>query len=109
MEGHRKRKNQRRGVLSPGTERIRALIGLDEAERARPELEALLQQYPRMDDARDTLANLYLGEKQYAKPSDEFNRMWSSTPPDNRGILELQSVKLGKERRGGGAHASRLR
>ncbi len=74
--------------------RDRALIGLNEADRALPELETLLQQYPQMNDARNTLATLYLSEKQYVKASSEFQRMWSSTPPDNRGFIGLQTVKL---------------
>jgi tetratricopeptide (TPR) repeat protein len=74
--------------------RDRALIGLNEADRALPELEALLQQYPQMNDARYTLANLYLTENQYVKASGEFQGMWSSNPPDNRGFIGLQTVKL---------------
>jgi tetratricopeptide (TPR) repeat protein len=70
------------------------LIGVNEADRALPELEALLQQYPHLNDARLTLANLYLSENQPEKASAEFTRMWTSDPPDNRGFLGLQNVKL---------------
>lgn len=74
--------------------RCRALIGLNTADRALPELEALVQQYPQMNDARFTLANLYLNENQAAKALSEFKRMWDSSPPDDRGFIGLQSVKL---------------
>ena len=47
-----------------------------------------------MNDARYTLANLYLLKNQYVKASGEFQSMWSSNPPDNRGFIGLQAVKL---------------
>ena len=72
----------------------RALIGMNEADKAQTDLEDLLQQYPNMNDARLQLGNLYLNQKQYAKASEEFDRVWKSNPPDSRGLVALQSVKL---------------
>jgi Tfp pilus assembly protein PilF len=78
--------------------RLRALVGLNEAGRALPKLEALLQQCPQMNDARNMLANLYLRQKQYLKASGEFEHMWSSNPRDSRGFLGLHIVKLARQR-----------
>ncbi len=72
----------------------RALIGMNEADKAQTDLEDLLQQYPQMNDARLQLGNLYLAQKEYAKASEEFDRVWKSNPPDTRGLVALQTVKL---------------
>jgi tetratricopeptide (TPR) repeat protein len=98
---HAKALEQTDGILvsEPGNAdarliRCRALIGLNAADQAFPQLEALLQQHPQMSDARFTLANLYLSQNQPVKASSEFGRMWNSNPPDSRGFIGLQSVKL---------------
>ncbi len=72
----------------------RAMIGMNQAADAQPDLEALVQEFPRMNDAWLQLANLYLVEKQYDKASADFDRVWKSTPPDARGYLGVQTVKL---------------
>ena len=72
----------------------RALIGMNEADKAQTDLEDLIQQYPQMNDTRLQLGNLYLNQKQYAKATEAFDRVWKSNPPDNRGLVGLQSVKL---------------
>jgi putative PEP-CTERM system TPR-repeat lipoprotein len=74
--------------------RARALVGINEGEKAQPELEALVNEFPNLPDPRLELATLYLGQKQYDKAAQEFDHVWKSTPPDNRGFVGLQSVKL---------------
>lgn len=72
----------------------RALIGTNQAADAQPDLEALVQEYPNMNDAWLQLGNLYLLQKQYDKATADFNHVWSANPPDPRGFLGLQTVKL---------------
>lgn len=72
----------------------RALVATNQADRAQADLEQLAQQYPTMNDARLQLGNLYLNQKQYAKASSEFESVWKGNPPDDRGLVGLQSVKL---------------
>ncbi len=74
--------------------RDRALIGVNESDRAQPDLEALLQQYPGATDARLVLAGIYLNQKQYDKAAQQYDHVWKSNPPDNRGFVGLQTVKL---------------
>ena len=72
----------------------RALVGMGEADQAQSDLESLVQQYPQMSEARLQLGNLYLGEKNYAKASDEFNQVSKTNPSDDRGLIGLQTLKL---------------
>ncbi len=74
--------------------RDRALIGINQADQAQTDLEGLVQDYPQMNDARLQLANLYLAQRQYEKAAGEFDHVWKSNPPDNRGFIGLQTVKL---------------
>jgi tetratricopeptide (TPR) repeat protein len=74
--------------------RARALIGVNEADKAQPELEALVNEFPQMPDSRLQLAELYLTERQFDKAQQEFDRVWKSNPPDERGFVGLQSVKV---------------
>ncbi len=80
--------------------RGRALIGLGEADKARPELEALVQEFPQVNDARLALADLYLSDREFDKAAEEFDHLWKSTPPDIRGFLGLQNVKLAQGKAG---------
>jgi tetratricopeptide (TPR) repeat protein len=72
----------------------RALIGTGQAADAEPDLQALVQEFPRMNDAWLQLGNLALIQKQYDKATADFNHVWTSNPPDVRGFLGLQTVKL---------------
>jgi tetratricopeptide (TPR) repeat protein len=74
--------------------RDRALIGTNQIEKAQTDLEMLVQEFPAMNDAHLQLAGLYVLEKQYDKANTEFDRVWKSNPPDTRGLLGLQAVKL---------------
>lgn len=72
----------------------RALIGVNETDKAQADLESLQQQFPKMNDVRLELGQLYLSQRQFAKASEEFDAVWKSNPPDTRGLVGLQSVKL---------------
>jgi tetratricopeptide (TPR) repeat protein len=74
--------------------RDRALIGTGQAEKAQPELENLVKQFPKMNDAHLQLATLYLDEKQFDKARAEFEVLSSNNPPDIRGFIGLQTVKM---------------
>ncbi len=74
--------------------RDRALIATGEGDKALPELQALVQRFPQAKDARLQLAGLYLRQKQFDKAEEEYNNVWTSTPPDIRGFVGLQTVKL---------------
>jgi len=74
--------------------RDRALIGTGQTEKAQPELENLVKQFPKLNDAHLQLASLYLGQKAYDKAQTEFEVLNSATPPDIRGFVGLQTVKL---------------
>jgi tetratricopeptide (TPR) repeat protein len=82
------------GNPDAGLIRDRALIGTGESDKALPELEALVKQYPRMSDARLQLASLYMNARQYDKAQEEFQQVANATPPDIRGFIGLQTVKL---------------
>jgi tetratricopeptide (TPR) repeat protein len=74
--------------------RARALIGINQADKAQPELEALVNEFPKMPDPRVQLGDLYLAEKEYDKAAQEYDRVWKSDPPDTRGFIGLQQVKI---------------
>ncbi len=74
--------------------RDQAWIGLNEADQAQPDLEKLVAELPQFNDARLTLGTLYMREKNLAKATDQFEHVWKATPPDARGYLGMQQVKL---------------
>jgi tetratricopeptide (TPR) repeat protein len=74
--------------------RDRALIGTNEIDKAQPELEALVAKYPKMNEARLQLGSLYSTQKQYDKATQQFTAVSSAQPPDIRGFIGLQRVKL---------------
>jgi tetratricopeptide (TPR) repeat protein len=74
--------------------RDRALIGTNQVDKAQADLETLVQEFPAMNDAHLQLAGLYVGAKQYDKANAEFDKVWKANPPDTRGLLGLQAVKL---------------
>lgn len=74
--------------------RARALIGINQADKAQPELEALVNEFPGLRDPRLQLGDLYLAEKEYDKATQQYDRVWKSDPPDTRGFIGLQQVKI---------------
>lgn len=74
--------------------RDRALVGLNQADKAQADLEALVQEFPGMNDAHLQLAGLYLSNKQFDKATAEFSKVAKANPPDERGYLGVQAVKL---------------
>lgn len=74
--------------------RDQSLIAMNELDQAQPDLEKLIQEYPTLTDARLQLANLYMREKEFAKAAEQFNKVSASSPPDPRGFLGLQEIKM---------------
>jgi len=74
--------------------RDRALIGTGQIDKAQPELENLVKQYPKLHDAHLQLATLYLDQKAFDKARAEFDVLNNATPPDIRGFIGLQTVKM---------------
>ncbi len=74
--------------------RDQALIGLNESDQALPDLMKLTEQFPKMNEARLALGNVYLAQKKYTQASDEYQHIWASNPPDARGFVGLQQVKM---------------
>ncbi len=74
--------------------RDRALIGTNQPEKALPELENLVKTNPKMNDAHLQLASLYLNQKAYDKARAEYEILNSAQPPDIRGFIGLQTVKM---------------
>lgn len=74
--------------------RDRALVGLRELDQAQPDLEKLVQQYPTMNEARLALGGVYAQQKEFAKAGEQFSKVWTSSPPDIRGYLGIQEIKM---------------
>ncbi len=98
---HGKALEQTDGVLTsdPGNAdarliKDRALIGLNESDKALPDLEDLVAKYPTFADARYYMANVYLMRGDLAKANAEYEKLWNSTSPDSRGYLGMQTVLI---------------
>ena len=74
--------------------RARALIGTNEVEKAVPDLETLIRNYPKLNDARLALAGVYVSRRQFDKAQEQFAAVYNSNPPDMRGFIGLQTLKL---------------
>jgi tetratricopeptide (TPR) repeat protein len=74
--------------------RDRALVGMNQADKATADLEELVREFPTMNDAHLQLAGLYMMQRQLDKSLAEFEKVWKSNPPDNRGYVGMQAVKL---------------
>ncbi len=74
--------------------RDRALVGMNQPDKALTDLEDLVREFPTMNDAHLQLASLYMMQKQMDKSYAEFEKVWKSNPPDNRGFVGMQAVKL---------------
>ncbi len=98
---HGKALEQTDGVLAsdPGNAdarliKDRALIGLNESDKALPDLEDLVEKYPAFSDARYYIANVYMMRKDLAKANAEYEKLWNATPRDPRGYLGMQTVLI---------------
>ncbi|MFL6448074.1 MAG: tetratricopeptide repeat protein [Bryobacteraceae bacterium] len=80
--------------------RDRALVGMNQADKATTELEALVKDFPTMNDAHLQLAGLYMMQKQLERSYAEFEKVWKANPPDNRGYVGMQAVKLAQGKGG---------
>jgi tetratricopeptide (TPR) repeat protein len=74
--------------------RCRALIGINDMDKALPELEELVKKFPQMNDARLQLGGIYLAQRQYDKAEEQFQAVAKATPPDIRGFLGIQTLRL---------------
>ncbi len=75
----------------------RALIGSNQIAKGQADLESVLQEFPNFPEAKEArlqVGNLYLFQKQYDKASAEFEQVWKANPPDVRGYIALQTVKM---------------
>jgi tetratricopeptide (TPR) repeat protein len=98
---HAKAMEQANMVLSaqPGNPdavliRDRAFIGTNEQDKALPELEDLVKRMPQMNDARLQLGGLYMNLKQFDKAEQQFQVVATATPPDIRGFIGIQTIRL---------------
>jgi tetratricopeptide (TPR) repeat protein len=82
------------GNPDAGLIRARALIGINDTDKALPELEELVKKFPQMNDARLQLGGLYLAQRQYDKAEEQFQAVSKATPPDIRGFLGIQTLRL---------------
>jgi tetratricopeptide (TPR) repeat protein len=74
--------------------RDRALFATGQSDQAQSDLESLVQQYPQMNDARVVLGDVYASKKKFDQASAQYTDAWKSSPPDMRGFLGLQTVKV---------------
>jgi tetratricopeptide (TPR) repeat protein len=78
--------------------RCRALVGVNELDKAQNELEALVKRVPTYGDAVYNLARLYMQQRNYPAAQQQFQKLWegaaSNHQPDLRGFVGLQEVKL---------------
>jgi tetratricopeptide (TPR) repeat protein len=77
----------------------RALIASPQAdkgdiEKARTDLEGLLQRFPKMSEAHLQLGSVYLREHMFDKAIEQYQAVENTTPGDNRGFIGVQTVKL---------------
>jgi tetratricopeptide (TPR) repeat protein len=73
----------------------RALLGSGQTDKGRSELEAVVASAPKLNEARLQLASLYLQQKEVEKAKSEYDKVWTGTPPDYRGFIGLQTIKMG--------------
>ncbi len=72
-----------------------AMVGIGQGDEALPELQALVQQYPKnMPSARLELAALYLAKGQLDPATAQYQQFMTDYPNDLRGAVGLYSVKL---------------
>lgn len=74
--------------------RAKAQISMGRGEQAQSDLEALLQRYPNSSETHMLLANVYLNQHQFDKATAQFEAAYKGTPPDPRGFIGIQQVKM---------------
>ncbi|MBV8833476.1 MAG: tetratricopeptide repeat protein [Acidobacteriaceae bacterium] len=74
--------------------RDRALVGMQQVDRAQPDLEALIKEAPQFGDAHLLLGNIYLSQRQYDKAAVQFDQVGKANPADIRGLLAMQTLKM---------------
>jgi len=72
----------------------RALLGTGQTDRGQTELEGLVTNFPTMSEAHLQLGTIYLQQKAFDKAKAQFERVWNATPPDYRGWVGLQTIKM---------------
>ena len=72
----------------------RALIATGQPDKAIPDLQDLLKRFPNMAEAHVQLGNVYLNQRQFEDATTQFDAASKTTPPDPRGFLGIQTVKL---------------
>ncbi len=72
----------------------RALLGSGQTDKGQVELENLVAEAPNLNDARVALAAVYLHEKELDKAKDQFQKVWTANPPDYRGFIGLQTIRM---------------
>jgi tetratricopeptide (TPR) repeat protein len=78
-----------------------ALIGLNEVDQAKPDLEKLVAELDKQNihgaeanEARLLLGGVYASERQYPQAIAQFQAVWTGPPQDVRGFESLQRVKI---------------
>lgn len=86
-------------TVQPGNPEARlmkdsALIALNQGDQAMDDLQTLIQQFPKSDDARLDLAQIYMNERKYDQAAQQYEMVWNGQPQDVRGYLGLQTIKF---------------
>ncbi len=71
-----------------------ALVASGMTGQGQTELENLVTSFPHINDARLQLASIYLQQKEPEKAQEQFQKVWASNPPDVRGYIGLQKIKM---------------
>jgi tetratricopeptide (TPR) repeat protein len=81
--------------------RDQALLGLNEVDQAKPDLEKLVAELDKQNahggdanEARLLLGGVYAAEKQFPQAIAQFQAVWTGPPQDVRGFESLQRVKI---------------
>jgi tetratricopeptide (TPR) repeat protein len=72
----------------------RALIGMNQVDKALADLQYIVKTVPSLADAKLTLGTLYVTQRQFDKALEQFQAVYQSKPPDMRGFLGIQTVKV---------------
>lgn len=72
----------------------RCLVATGQGDKAAGDLEGLAQRYPNLPEPHALLGNIYLNQKQFDKAVAQYEILAKANPPDSRGFLGLQTVKL---------------
>jgi tetratricopeptide (TPR) repeat protein len=72
----------------------RAMVGIGKGDEALPDLEQLVNEFPKFGMARLELATLYLSHRDYDKATAQYDQFSKDFPQDPRGLVGLQDVKM---------------